>query len=369
MFPSSSTSSAAFAPLATHDPSSKDDLPFTTAPKKSPAYWTTPSDSSSSYSALADRIQVLVEVTSSRLGPILLVIASVLLSLTIYCYFAVFIPFHYQWPEGTGPGENLGYLSTMVWSLYLVWGILANYYFAVQTPPGTVMDGVSSDNQEASFQDVLLEMESFTRFPPTCRQCHLPKPERTHHCSICKKCILKYDHHCPWINNCVGHFNHRYFVMFLTYLTMACVYFLYMGIGPFMLLVELNANNMEWPYPLPQALVAFSEVLAVIMGLAVGGMGSWHWYLTLTAQTTLEQYNNNLIKDICKRKGDVFSNMYDFGIFGNLLNFFNVGPRGHYPWYTVLLPIRIPPIGNGKKFEKSSRGFVLDFGQDADEIV
>ena len=39
------------------------------------------------------------------------------------------------------------------------------------------------------------------------------------------------------------------------------------------------------------------------------------------------------------------------------------------PWYTALLPIRIPPIGNGKKFEKGSRGFVLDFGQDADEIV
>lgn len=23
---------------------------------------------------------------------------------------------------------------------------------------------------------------------------HLPKPERTHHCSVCKKCVLKYDH-------------------------------------------------------------------------------------------------------------------------------------------------------------------------------
>lgn len=36
---------------------------------------------------------------------------------------------------------------------------------------------------------------------------------------------------------------------------------------------------MEWPYPLPEAFVAFSEVLAVAMGLAVGGMGGWHWYL------------------------------------------------------------------------------------------
>jgi palmitoyltransferase len=34
---------------------------------------------------------------------------------------------------------------------------------------------------------------------------------------------------------------------------------------------------------MPQALVAFSEVLACAIGLAVGGMGSWHWYLVRLA--------------------------------------------------------------------------------------
>lgn len=36
---------------------------------------------------------------------------------------------------------------------------------------------------------------------------------------------------------------------------------------------------MNWPYWLDRSLVAFSEVLAVAIGVAVGGMGIWHWYL------------------------------------------------------------------------------------------
>lgn len=30
-----------------------------------------------------------------------------------------------------------------------------------------------------------------------CRKCDGPKPERTHHCSVCKRCVLLMDHHCP----------------------------------------------------------------------------------------------------------------------------------------------------------------------------
>lgn len=29
-----------------------------------------------------------------------------------------------------------------------------------------------------------------------CKKCIAPKPPRTHHCSVCNKCVLKMDHHC-----------------------------------------------------------------------------------------------------------------------------------------------------------------------------
>lgn len=33
-----------------------------------------------------------------------------------------------------------------------------------------------------------------------CKKCIKPKPPRTHHCSICNKCVLKMDHHCRILN-------------------------------------------------------------------------------------------------------------------------------------------------------------------------
>lgn len=52
-----------------------------------------------------------------------------------------------------------------------------------------------------------------------CFKCDVVKEERVHHCSICRKCILRMDHHCPWVGNCVGKMNHKYFILFLLYAT------------------------------------------------------------------------------------------------------------------------------------------------------
>lgn len=31
-----------------------------------------------------------------------------------------------------------------------------------------------------------------------CDKCKVVKPDRSHHCSICGQCVLKFDHHCPY---------------------------------------------------------------------------------------------------------------------------------------------------------------------------
>ena len=47
-----------------------------------------------------------------------------------------------------------------------------------------------------------------------------------------ERCVLDMDHYCPWMNNCVGYRNYRYFILYLIYMVVGCVFaivFIIMG--------------------------------------------------------------------------------------------------------------------------------------------
>eukprot|EP00730_Choanoeca_flexa_P014729 TRINITY_DN6544_c0_g1_i1.p2 TRINITY_DN6544_c0_g1~~TRINITY_DN6544_c0_g1_i1.p2 ORF type:complete len:276 (+),score=23.21 TRINITY_DN6544_c0_g1_i1:205-1032(+) len=57
-----------------------------------------------------------------------------------------------------------------------------------------------------------------------CAKCNKPRPPRAHHCSTCKGCVEDLDHHCGWSNTCIGKRNRKYFLLFVLYTLILCLY-------------------------------------------------------------------------------------------------------------------------------------------------
>lgn len=77
-----------------------------------------------------------------------------------------------------------------------------------------------------------------------CEKCKIIKPDRSHHCSVCSCCVLKMDHHCPWVNNCVNFSNYKFFVLFLGYALIYCLYVACTTLNDFIMFVQVSrAHN------------------------------------------------------------------------------------------------------------------------------
>ena len=111
-----------------------------------------------------------------------------------------------------------------------------------------------------------------------CKYCKELKVLRSHHCQVCGICVLKMDHHCPWINNCVGHSNHRYFILFLTWLGFGC---LFVGISSFPIM--FNSSKIKRSHEFN-----FISVLCLVGVILMTFFNSWNWFLVIRGNTTIE---------------------------------------------------------------------------------
>ncbi|KAI9655902.1 MAG: palmitoyltransferase for Vac8p [Alyxoria varia] len=121
-----------------------------------------------------------------------------------------------------------------------------------------------------------------TRF---CKKCHTRKPDRAHHCSTCRRCVLKMDHHCPWLATCVGHRNYKPFVLFLVYTCLFCYVCFAASVTWVWGQVVRKVSMEEELMPVNYVLLA---VLAGIIGLVLSGFTGWHLWLAVNGQTTIE---------------------------------------------------------------------------------
>jgi len=103
------------------------------------------------------------------------------------------------------------------------------------------------------------------------------KPLRTHHCRVCVRDVMLMDHHCPWINNCIGLYNHRYFLLFVTYVAFASCLMVYpLSITP---KPDRKSDSL-----LLSIVLVKNFALSIIMLI----FSIWNWYLALKGQSVIE---------------------------------------------------------------------------------
>ncbi|XP_046400852.1 probable palmitoyltransferase ZDHHC24 [Ischnura elegans] len=114
-------------------------------------------------------------------------------------------------------------------TVYTPWSLWHTFHFLCGT---LVMINVTSNFMATFLCDTSLSKDNFAQQTSDsvyrgwhlCKSCDLPAPPRSWHCDICGCCILKREHHCPFTGCCIGHYNHRYYLMFILNLFIATMY-------------------------------------------------------------------------------------------------------------------------------------------------
>ncbi|XP_009635359.1 palmitoyltransferase ZDHHC13 [Egretta garzetta] len=107
--------------------------------------------------------------------------------------------------------------------IFSVVGFLYYFYKTWRTDPGYI----KTSEKERKENIVALAEAGCLDFRTFCTSCLVRKPLRSVHCLACDSCVARYDQHSLWIGQCIGTGNHRYYLLFLSFLTVTGVWLIY----------------------------------------------------------------------------------------------------------------------------------------------
>jgi len=231
-------------------------------------------------------------------------------------------------------------LTIIVWWLgvFSLWGffnvalthlfvglLYYNYLKAVVTDPGVIPKSwqpkarVEIDLESVKEADPDKPAEELdSRF---CKKCRVHKAPRAHHCSECDRCVLKMDHHCPWINNCVGHYNHKYFLLFLWYLLVESTHMVVVYIFRIAFMVK-EVEEQGNVGPIEVMIIGVMLMIIIPTALGVGCLLGYQMSLVIENTTSIEALEKEREQRKAKRKGKMYRFQYDRGTCENLRDVF-----------------------------------------------
>jgi len=180
-------------------------------------------------------------------------------------------------------------------------------------------------------RDLPVAMRTFQGAVRYCEKCAHIKPDRAHHCSMCGRCILKMDHHCPWVNNCVSFHNYKFFVLFLFYGLLYCVFVSLSSLKYFIQfwtkssdgnVIFGTADNGYGKFH-----ILFLFFVSTMFGISLCSLLGYHIHLVLNNRSTLEAFRGPVFREGPSKDGFSLGKAGNFSeVFGenSLLKFLPV---------------------------------------------
>jgi len=241
--------------------------------------------------------------------------------------------------------------------------LIACYAMSILTHPGEI----PSDDPKWDYAstpskgNIELKEKKRTGDRRHCKWCGKYKPDRCHHCRVCRICILKMDHHCPWIFNCVGFYNYKFFFLLIMYSAFACQFMF------FTMWTSVYKAFWEQEDLMPMFLLVFGQTLAFFLAVLLTTFWGFHVWLLFMAMTTIEFCEKSMPKQKTEDEEaaalcgyDCRPNVespYDLGVIGNIC-----AVLGRNPLFW-LLPVGAVP-GDGLTYDTEETPLLQRGGSD-----
>ncbi|XP_008947823.1 PREDICTED: palmitoyltransferase ZDHHC13 [Merops nubicus] len=226
-------------------------------------------------------------------------------------------------------------VTSRILEISVIFSMLGFLYFldkTWRTDPGYI----KTSEKERKENIAALAEAGCLDFRTFCTSCLVRKPLRSMHCLACGSCVARYDQHSLWIGQCIGIGNHRYYLLFLSFLTMNSVWLLS---GTLM----YWSNHCAASYHQDGAWTYFTELMLCSPWVSyIFALGCFHavWAsLSLTVQlyqiaflglTSHERMNLLIQKKSSKHPVSLRRTPYNLGCFQNLADFFQCSCFGMF---------------------------------------